>query len=141
MSRHPAMLALITNPTGEPISVHRTYLAADGGKADLPVQRKAVSSFGPGPTIRLAPVAPIMGIAEGIETALSATKLFGVPTWSVMSDYGMATFEPPPEVEQLIIFADHDEHGAGQRAAASLAERLPIPTEIKTPGATWGRLE
>ena len=133
VSRHPAMLALITNPIGEPISVHRTYLSADGGKADLPVQRKAVSSFGPGPTIRLAPVAPTMGIAEGIETALSATKLFGVPTWSVMSDYGMATFEPPPEVQQLIIFADHDEHGAGQRAASSLAARLPIPTEIKLP--------
>ena len=71
----------------------------------------------PGPTIRLAPAAPTMGIAEGIETALSATKLFGVPVWSVMSDYGMATFEPPPEVQHLIIFADHDEHGAGQRAA------------------------
>ena len=89
VSRHPAMLALITNSIGEPISVHRTYLAADGGKADLPVQRKAVSSFGQGPTIRLAPVAPTMGIAEGIETALSAKKLFGVPTWSVLSDYGM----------------------------------------------------
>ena len=66
------MLALITNPIGEPITVHRTYLSSDGGKADLPVQRKAVSSFGQGPTIRLAPVAPTMGIAEGIETALSA---------------------------------------------------------------------
>ena len=55
-----------------------------------------------------------------------------------MSDYGMATFEPPPEVEQLIIFADHD--GAGQRAAANLAERLLIPTKIKMPdepGTDW----
>ena len=79
-----------------------------------------------------------MGIAEGIETALSAAKLFDVPTWSVMSDYGMATFEPPPGLERLIIFADHD--GAGQRAAFSLAERLPIPTAIKTPerpGDDW----
>jgi putative DNA primase/helicase len=134
VSRHPAMLALITDPVGQPISVHRTYLAADGAdKADLPVQRKAVSSFGPGPTIRLAPAAPTMGIAEGIETALSAAKLFGVPVWSVMSDYGMATFEPPPEVQHLIIFADQDEHGAGQRAASSLAARLPIRTEIKLP--------
>ena len=132
MSRHPAMLALITDPAGQPVSVHRTYLA------DLPVRRKAVSSFGPGPTIRLAPVAPIMGIAEGIETALSAAKLFNVPTWSVMSDYGVATFEPPPECKRLIIFADHD--GAGQRAASSLAERLSIPTDIKTPerpGDDW----
>jgi putative DNA primase/helicase len=133
VSHHPAMLALITNPLGEPISVHRTYLAADGGKADVRVQRKAVSPFGPGPTIRLAPAAATMGIAEGIETALSAAKLFGIPTWSVMSDYGIATFEPPPEVRHLIIFADHDEHSAGQRAAATLAARLSIPTEIKLP--------
>lgn len=134
VSRHPAMLALITDPAGEPVTVHRTYLAADGsGKASVPVQRKAVSSFGPGPTIRLAPAASTMGIAEGIETALSAAKLFGVPTWSVMSDYGMATFEPPLGVRRLVIFADHDEHGAGQRAAASLALRLKIQTEIRLP--------
>jgi putative DNA primase/helicase len=132
VSRYPAMLALITDPAGKPISVHRTYLA------DLPVRRKAVSPFGPGPTIRLAPVAPIMGIAEGIETALSAAKLFNVPTWSVISDYGVATFEPPPECKRLIIFADHD--GAGKRAASSLAERLSIRTDIKTPerpGDDW----
>jgi putative DNA primase/helicase len=140
-SRHPAMLALITDPTGKPISVHRTYLAADGkGKADLDPPRKAVSPFGYGPTIRLAPAAPIVGIAEGIETALSASKLSSVPVWSVLSDYGIATFEPPPECERLIIFADRDHHGAGERAARSLTDRLSIPTEIKLPdrpGTDW----
>lgn len=137
-SRHPAMLALITDPAGQPVSIHRTYLSADGRKANVRVQRKAVSPFGPGPTIRLALAAPIMGIAEGIETALSASKLFGVPIWSVISDYGIATFEPPAEVKRLIIFADHDP--AGMRAASSLATRLPIPAEIKAPhlvGTDW----
>jgi putative DNA primase/helicase len=134
VSRHPAMLALITDPAGKPISVHRTYLAANGGdKADLDPPRKAVSPFGHGPTIRLAPIAPIMGIAEGIETALSAAKLFSVPVWSVLSDFGIATFEPPPELERLIIFADHDLHGAGRRAAHSLIAGLSIPTEIRMP--------
>jgi putative DNA primase/helicase len=134
VSRHPAMLALIRDPIGKPISVHRTYLATDGkDKADLDPPRKAVSPFGCGPTIRLAPAAPTMGIAEGIETALSAAKLFSVPVWSVISDYGIATFEPPPECERLIVFADHDRHGAGQRAADSLAKRLSIPAEIMMP--------
>ena len=132
VSRHPAMLALITNATGEPISVHRTYLAGKE-KADLPSPRKAVSPFGPGPTIRLTPIAPTMGIAEGIETALSAAKLFSVPTWSVISDHGIATFEPPPECERLIVFADHDRHGAGRRAADGLVGRLSIPAEIRMP--------
>ncbi len=134
VSRHPAMLALITDPIGKPISVHRTYLAADGsGKVDLHPPRKATSPFGHGPTIRLAPVAPIMGIAEGIETALSAAKLFSVPTWSVLSKHGIETFEPPPELRRLIIFADHDQHGAGRRAADSLTVRLSIPSEIRMP--------
>jgi putative DNA primase/helicase len=134
VSRHPAMLALITGPTGKPISVHRTYLAADGkGKADLDPPRKAVSPFGCGPTIRLAPAAPIMGVAEGVETALSASKLFNVPVWSVLSDYGIATFEPPPECRHLVIFADHDRHGVSQRAAQSLCARLPFPVEIRMP--------
>ena len=85
--------------------------------------------------IRLAPPAPTMGIAEGIETALSAARLFNVPVWSVINDYGIATFQPPPECEHLIVFADHDRHGAGERAAHSLTARLSIPTEIKMPTA------
>jgi putative DNA primase/helicase len=134
VSRHAAMLALITDPTGEPISVHRTYLAADGtDKADLDPPRKAVSPFGCGPTIRLAPVAPIMGIAEGIETALSAAKLFSVPVWSVLSDSGIATFEPPPECQHLVVFADNDANGAGQRAAEALRAKLSLPVDINMP--------
>jgi putative DNA primase/helicase len=140
-TRHPAMLALITDPAGRPISVHRTYLKADGSsKADLKPPRKAVSPFGRGPTIRLAPAAPTMGIAEGIETALSAAKLFNMPIWSVISDHGIATFEPPPECERLVIFADHDKHGVSQRAAQALCARLSIPVEIRMPdqpGTDW----
>ncbi len=83
-----------------------------------------------------------MGIAEGIETALAAMKLFGIPTWSALSTYGVETFEPPSEVQRLIIFADNDVNGAGQRAAEALAGRLSsrIAVEIKIPerpGTDW----
>ena len=77
------------------------------------------------------PAGPVMGIAEGIETALSAARLFKTPTWSVICAHGIETFEPPPECRRLIIFADHDRHGAGERAARSL--QLSIPTEIRLP--------
>ena len=47
--RHPAMLALIRDPAGNAISVHRTYLATDGnGKANLDPARKAAGPFGCG---------------------------------------------------------------------------------------------
>jgi putative DNA primase/helicase len=76
-----------------------------------------------------------MGIAEGIETAIAATKLFSVPTWSVLSTYGIETFEPPSSIEKLIVFGDHDPNGAGQKAAYTLQTRLAdrITIEVQIP--------
>jgi putative DNA primase/helicase len=146
LERYPAMLALVHNIAGAPIAVHRTFLAPDGGgKAPVAKPRKMAGRHGPGPTIRLAAPAATMGIAEGIETALSATKLFGIPTWSAMNAYGLETFEPPPLVEHLVIFADNDSNGAGQRAAVELATRLVrrIGVEVRIPDhadADWNDL-
>lgn len=140
-SRHPAMFALVTDPAGKHVATHRTFLADDGfGKANVAKPRMMAGPYGKGPTIRLMPTAPLMGISEGIETALAAARLFRIPVWSVICAGGIETFEPPPECEHLIIFADHDKHGVSQRAAKSLCDRLRFPTEIKMPeqpGADW----
>jgi putative DNA primase/helicase len=139
--RHPAMFAAVTNPAGKHVATHRTFLAPDGrGKADLDPQRKTTGKFGSGPTIRLMPTAPMMGIAEGVETALSTARLFRIPVWSVLCAHGIESFEPPPECQHLIVFADHDKNGTSQRAAEALRSRLDMPAEIKmpdTPGADW----
>jgi putative DNA primase/helicase len=133
-SRHPAMFALVTDPAGKHVSTHRTFLAGDGmGKANVATPRKMAGPSGRGPTIRLMPAAPLMGIAEGIETALSAARLFRIPVWSVLCAHGIETFEPPPGCRHLIVFADHDPHGVSQRAAEALCARLSFPTEIKIP--------
>jgi putative DNA primase/helicase len=58
-------------------------------------------------------------------------RLFGIPTWAVLSTYGIESFEPPAEVNTLIIFADNDTNGAGQRAADALAARLSSRITIK----------
>jgi putative DNA primase/helicase len=142
-STFPAMLAMVHDATGKPVTLHRTYLASDGsGKAPVEKPKKVVSSHGKGPHVRLAPIMPTMGIAEGIETALSATKLFQVPTWSALSTYGISTFEPLSEIKRLIIFGDHDTNGAGQKAAYELAARLAgqLAVEVKIPdqpGSDW----
>jgi putative DNA primase/helicase len=139
--RHPAMFAAVTNPAGKHVATHRTFLALDGrGKADIDPQRKVSGKYRRGPTIRLMPTAPLMGIAEGIETALAAARLFRIPVWSVLCAHGIETFEPPPECQHLIVLADHDVHGVSQRAAKSLCDRLQFPTEIKMPdqpGTDW----
>ena len=139
--RHPAMFAAITNPEGKHVAIHRTFLASNGnGKADIKPARKVTGQYGNGPTIRLMPAAPMMGIAEGIETALSAARLFRMPVWSVICATGMESFRPPVECRHLVVFADRDHHGRGLRAAEYLCDSLSIPTEIKLPdepGTDW----
>jgi putative DNA primase/helicase len=135
-SMFPAMLAMVHDITGGPVTIHRTYLANDGyAKAPVEQPRKVVCTHGKNPHIRLTPINPVMGIAEGIETAIAATKLFGVPTWPVLSTYGIETFELPVGIKKLIVFGDHDANGAGQKAAYALQVRLasPLDVEVKIP--------
>jgi len=48
----PAMLAVVRDITGKPVTIHRTYLAADGsGKAPVEKPRKIVSKHGTSPHI------------------------------------------------------------------------------------------
>jgi len=79
-----------------------------------------------GAAIRLTAVSQVLGIAEGIETALAASELFEVPVWSCISTAGIESFEPPAGVREVIVFADHDENFAGQAAAYRAAHRLKL---------------
>ena len=63
-----------------------------------------------------------LGIAEGIETALSAQAIFNVPTWAALSADGLRRWQWPAGVKRVTIFADAGD--AGLQAASDLAERL-----------------
>lgn len=127
---HPVMLGAVTNAAGQLVSVHRTHLTKDGRKADLPVVKKLTgcSARLAGCSIKLYPpvlmeAAQTLGVAEGIETALACFAASGTPTVAALSAHGMARYEWPQEVKNLIIYADHDASQVGQRAAATLAQR------------------
>src|SRR5690606_35991731 len=67
--------------------------------------------------IKLQTATSVLGIGEGIETALSAMHTYKVPTWSVINAALMQRFRAPTGVKTLYIFADNDKNGTGLAAA------------------------
>lgn len=122
---YPAMLAKLLCPDGKPAQVHRTFLSEEGDKAPVDSPRRMMPGAIPkGSAVRLMDAGDVLGIAEGIETALSAAALFGVPCWAALNAEMLKTWEPPDEANEVVIFADNDSSFAGQAAAFTLASRL-----------------
>ena len=117
----PALLAPMGWNGSKHTGIHRTYLTQDGRKADIDPPRAGFGTKGP---IRLGPVAEHMGIAEGIETALAASSLFGIPVWSSVDAHGLETWTPPEGAKSILILGDNDRSFTGQAAAYALAKRL-----------------
>ena len=120
-----AMVGLIMSPSNKAQSYHITYLQ-DGEKAPVPVQRKVMTPVDTitGGAIRLYPAAARMGVAEGIETAIAAHMLTGLPVWAAVTAGGVDSFQPPKMCEHLTVFGDSDASYTGQAAAYSLAKRM-----------------
>jgi hypothetical protein len=62
-------------------------------------------------------------VGEGIETSATAMLVAGMPAWAALSTSGLVSLVLPPIVEQVVILADHDASGAGERAAHKAAQR------------------
>lgn len=150
--RLPAMIAVMRNViTSKPQGIHRTALNDDGsGKREMPVGVQPKSMLGPakGAAAMLQPAPPCLGIAEGIETALSAQKIFNMPVWAVMSAGGIAAFPELSGLTRLIICADHDKPGldAARKCAKRHAKRgvdvqVRYPSEAYTDWNDYLRLE
>ena len=122
---HRGMLAVFSDADGKAATIQRMYLTLTGEKAEVtPVRMFVPGNVPSGGAIRLGPIAESMGIAEGIETALSASALFGLPVWATTSDQLLMNWQPPQEVRRITVFGDNDINFAGQTAAYTLAKRL-----------------
>jgi putative DNA primase/helicase len=136
IGRYPSLVADVVDQAGEVITAHVTYLQ-NGKKLEGYEPRKILSPMTgrEGCAVRLMPAAELLGIAEGIETALSAAVLDEVPVWAALNTSLLARFEPPPGVATLRIYSDRDE--AGLTAAIKLLERLQgrIRVEVRIPSA------
>lgn len=136
----PKMVAKIDDVDGRGVNLHLTHLTADGEKAPVvPVKRVMPGKLPDGCAIRLKPAGPVMGIAEGIESAISASILFRMPVWAAVSGVMLSKWIPPQEAEEIWIFGDNDGNYTGQAKAYALAHRLSVQfgrrVEVRIPEA------
>jgi hypothetical protein len=123
---YPAIVAQVSNADGNPVTLHRIYLDMEGCKAPVESPKKMMTPLAPvlGGAIRLYPAGATLGITEGIETALVVRQRTEMPVWSGVSTTLLERFEPPPGVALVVIWADLDVSGAGEKAAIWLRDRL-----------------
>ena len=122
-SFHPALLAAVRDDAGL-VAVHRTFLdPATAGKAQIDSPKMLLGNPGSG-AVRIGEATSILGLAEGLETAIAACLMHRIPVWAVLGNERFGTVNVPAHVERLVILADND---AGGRRAAGLAQRLQHP--------------
>lgn len=131
VGKFPMMLAKVSRD-GKAVNLHRTYLTPDGEKAPVKRPKKLLKGLGvTGGAIRLMPSGKKLAIAEGIESALAAHFITGLPCWAAINASIMPNVIIPESVEEVVIFADNDlpdEKGrrAGQEGAKALYDRLKV---------------
>lgn len=139
LGHFPAMVGAFRDKDGNPRGLHITYLQrrSDGlvqkaalfdpqTRERLPAKKMQSVHTGSlsGAAIRLfMPENGVLGICEGIETAVAARYVSGVAMWACGSAHGIKTFELPKGIKELIVIADNDSNQAGITAARALQRR------------------
>ena len=123
----PAMIAAVSLDEG-PVAIHRTFLSNEAcTKAGFDKPKRALGSLGEAAVRLFAPASGRLGLAEGIESAMSAYALTGIPVWATLGNERFGLVSVPESVTELHLFIDHDAGGelAALRglAAYALAER------------------
>jgi putative DNA primase/helicase len=158
----PTILAMMRSKLNEPVAIHRTWLSRDRkSKAPVVKAKKLTETTGAaGAAIQLhdALGSKVLGLSEGIETALAARSLTGLgywpelsmmPVWACYAERNIRNFVIPDELlatlEKIVVFADHDKNGIGLTAACEFLAHTAINypqlvVEIKVPpkvGDDW----
>ena len=119
----PAMICAVNDAsTGLVVGLQRLYFGRDGNPVIRPDGKKDRKSLGRiwGNAAMLSPWPDPegrWGCAEGLESALAATLLTRIPTWSAVNAGNMAQLRPPIWARHVTIFADHDEEATGMKRA------------------------
>jgi hypothetical protein len=98
-------------------------LTVDGQKiSGEGVRAKLMHGNCAGHSIKLAAAGKLLGLAEGLEDALSVMQLYEIPCWAVCGTAGMKKVKLPDIVKEVRLYADND--APGRTAAEESAARF-----------------
>ncbi|MAM11790.1 MAG: virulence-associated protein E [Rhizobiaceae bacterium] len=94
------------------VAIHRTFLDPLAGlkASDLTEPRMMLGRPGRG-AVQLAAATTVLGLAEGIETALAAMRLHRIPVWATLGAERAAHVLLPSRLERLVLLFDRDAAG------------------------------
>jgi putative DNA primase/helicase len=118
------MVTKIRHVNGNAVGVHVVYLESDGRKRIALESPKIVLGAPARCAVWPDRIAAHMGLAEGVETALAAERLFGLPVIAGLTAGNLPKVDLPASVRELTIFADNDDSGAGVKAARAALARF-----------------
>jgi hypothetical protein len=117
--RRPSILAAVAEP-GRFTGLQRIPLEPDGSGLARDLQEPKRGLARPlGGAVQLFRPGPVLGLAEGVETAMSAAFLLGIPVWAALGAERLHQIIIPGVVEHLLLLPDNDRAG---RVAVTRAE-------------------
>ena len=121
----PAMIAAL-HERQHFVALQRTFLDPREPRRarDLANPRRMLGRPGRG-AVMLAPATDTLGLAEGIETALSAILLLDIPVWATLGNERLPHIAIPDTVTRLILLPDNDRGGRIGAAKAMEAYARP----------------
>lgn len=119
----PCLVALVSDYcTFEPISLHRTWICADGTKPEVEKPRRLLKGHRKsGGAIFLWPNESVdisLGVGEGIETCLTLARYFR-PAWSLIDAGNLRRFNALQGIGSLTVCADNDPTGLSAAEACA----------------------
>lgn len=109
----PAMIAALhdggLHDAGRFVAIQRTFFDRDDARRARDLSDPRMMLGRPDhAAVMLATATSVLGLAEGIETALSAMILFGLPVWATLGSERLHQIAIPGRVTRLILFPDND---------------------------------
>lgn len=126
----PAMIAALhdggLHDEGRFIAIQRTFFDRDDARRARDLADPRMTLGRPErAAVMLGTATSILGLAEGVETAISAMILFGIPVWATLGSERLHQIAIPGRVSRLVLFPDNDV--AGEIGVAEALESYAMP--------------